>query len=103
MEKILREIDELDIFHNPRKHSLFLQSGLSVSWKVTRLILCPRGDERLHWAELNSVDAANDQHRMAKTKLHPGTETNSSCSELSGCCQMALMMNQRRNDQTKKI
>lgn len=52
--------------------------------------------------ELNSVDAANDQHRMSKIKLHPGTETNSSCSELSGCCQMALMMNQRGDDQTKK-
>ena len=48
------------LFMTPEKHSPFLESGLSVSWKVRRVVLCPRGDKQPDLVELNHSDAPND-------------------------------------------
>lgn len=50
----------------PEKLNPFLESDLSVSWKVRRVVLCPRGDEQPGLVEFNHSDAPNDQHRSPK-------------------------------------
>lgn len=82
----------------PEKLPHFVQSGLGVSLKVRRVILCPRGDKRPGFVELNLSAAPNDQHKWFQAKLlYPRTEFNRSCSELWLPWQMAPLMNQRIN------
>lgn len=54
------------LFLTPEKPYPFLDSDWSVSWKVRRVGLCPKGDKQPDLGELNHSDVPNDQHRRPK-------------------------------------